>query len=305
MLLEIKDLSYAYADKSLYENASFKVFKGEHIGLVGQNGCGKTTLLGIIRGETIPDTGKIRWQNEIDVGYLDQYVNISGSQTVLEYLRTAFLRLYKIEKDLNNLYDLMSKEFTEEIFEKSAKYQTLLEDAGFYQIESNILKVASGLGLNAIGLDKKLDQLSGGQKSKVILSKLLLQKPDVLLMDEPTNFLDKEHIDWLKSYLKSFKGAFIVISHDFDFLDEISTSILDIEFKSICKYPGNLSQFLKLKDIKKENYIKKFKAQQKEIKKYEEFIDKNRVRASTARLAQSRMKALNKMKKIQIGRAHV
>lgn len=294
-LLEVKNLSFSYADRILYKNSSFEIFKGEHVGLVGKNGCGKTTLLNTIRGETIPDEGQIKWQKGIKVGYLDQYASISGEQTILQYLKTAFNYLYDIESELQKIYSEMSENFTQEIFDKSTEYQNILENAGFYEIESTVLKVAGGLGLIPIGLDKQLNKLSGGQKEKVMLAKLLLEKPDMLLMDEPTNFLDKEHIEWLKSYLKGFKGAFIVISHDFDFLNEISNFIIDIEFEEIKKYPGNFSKFLKIKDIKKETYLREFKAQQKEIKKHEEFIAKNRVRASTAKQAQSRIKKLEKM----------
>lgn len=297
-LLEVKNISYSYAEKVLYKNASFEVFKGEHVGLVGRNGCGKTTLLNMIRGEVMPDEGEIKWQKGISVGYLDQYMSISGELSILEYLKTAFDHLYEIEKELNLIYEKMAAEFSQELFDKSMEYQTILENAGFYEIEGETQKVAGGLGLLSIGLDRSLNKLSGGQKEKVILAKLLLQKPEMILMDEPTNFLDKEHVDWLKGYLKNFKGAFIVISHDFDFLDEITTAILDIEFGTVKKYPGNFTKFLKIKKIQKETYLKEFKSQQKEIKKHEEFIAKNRVRASTARQAQSRIKLLNKMKKI-------
>jgi len=297
-LLEVKNISHTFGDKILYEKSSFEVFKSEHIGLVGQNGSGKTTLLRSLTGEVIPDEGEIKWQKGINVGYLDQYVNTDDKLKVIEYLKTAFSHLYKLNEELNELYTLMSQEFTDEIFEKSTSYQSTLENSGFYEIESTILKVADGLGITAIGMDKPLGKLSGGQKAKIILAKLLLQKPDVLLLDEPTNFLDKEHIQWLKSYLKYFKGAFIVISHDFEFLDEITNSILDIEFKSIKKYTGNFSKFIKQKNLNRESYIREFKAQQKQIKKHEEFIARNRVRASTAKQAQSRIKILNKMEKL-------
>lgn len=297
-LLEVKNISHSYGDKVLYENSSFEVFKGEHVGLVGRNGSGKTTLLNSIQGEIIPDKGEIKWQKGINVGYLDQYLNIDSTLTIFEYLKSAFNKLYEINNKLNKLYEQMSTEFSDEIFEESTKYQNILEENEFYDIESRIMKVAEGLGITSFGINKSLNQLSGGQKAKVILAKLLLQKPDMLLLDEPTNFLDKEHIEWLKNYLKSFKGAFIVISHDFEFLDEITTVIVDIEFGTIKKYTGNFSKFIKQKGLQRETYIREFKAQQREIKKHEDFIAKNRVRASTARQAQSRIKILDKMKKI-------
>lgn len=297
-ILKVEGISHTYADKLLYKASSFEVFKGEHIGLVGKNGSGKTTLLNTIIGEVIPDKGKITWQKGINVGYLDQHANLDGKLSLMKYLKTAFNHLYELEKELNEIYAKMAENFSEKIFEESTKYQTVLENSGFYEIESTIMKVASGLGILSFGMETLLGSLSGGQKAKVILAKLLLQKPDMLLLDEPTNFLDKEHVEWLGNYLKQFKGTFIVISHDFDFLDKITNTIIDIEFNTINKYPGNFSKFIKIKDLKRESYIREYKSQQKEIKKHEEFIAKNRVRASTARQAQSRMKILNKMEKI-------
>ncbi|MBR2578559.1 MAG: ABC-F family ATP-binding cassette domain-containing protein, partial [Clostridia bacterium] len=147
-------------------------------------------------------------------------------------------------------------------------------------------------------MDTPIKNLSGGQRAKVILAKLLLENPDVLLLDEPTNFLDREHIEWLSEFLKSFKGTFMLISHDFAFLDKVTNCILDIEFQQVTKYSGNFSKFLEVKGFRRENYIREFQAQQKEIKKQEEFIAKNRVRASTAKQAQARIKKLEKMDKI-------
>lgn len=297
-LLEVNNITHYFGDKLLYKNSSFEIYNGEHVGIVGKNGTGKTTLLNTLIGEIIPDSGSIKWQKNITIGYLDQYVNINNNLKILDYLKTSFENLYKLEQELNNIYDLMSQNFNDEIFEKSNKIQSELEKNSFYELESVILKVASGLGITAFGLDKKIGELSGGQKAKVILAKLLLQKPDVLLLDEPTNFLDKEHVDWLTEYLKKFKKTFLVISHDFDFLDKITNTIIDIEFNTIKKYTGNFSKFLNIKNIQRESYVREFKAQQKEIKKHEDFIAKNRVRASTAKQAQSRIKILNKMDKI-------
>lgn len=298
-LLEVNDLSHYFGDKLLYKNSSFEIYKGEHVGIVGKNGSGKTTLLNTLIGEVIPDSGNIKWQKNINIGYLDQYVNINNNLKIFEYLKTSFENLFKLEQELNEIYNSMSENFNDEIFEKANKIQAELEENNFYELESTIAKVASGLGITAFGLDKKIGELSGGQKAKVILAKLLLQKPDVLLLDEPTNFLDKEHVDWLSEYLKKFKKTFLVISHDFDFLDKITNTIIDIEFNTVKKYTGNFSKFLNTKNVQRESYIREFKAQQKEIKKHEDFIARNRVRASTAKQAQSRIKILNKMDKIE------
>lgn len=297
-LLEIKNLTHSFGDKVLYKNVNFEIFKGEHVGLVGLNGTGKTTLLNSITGKTTPDSGEIRWQKGIKLGVLDQHAEVDEDITVFEYLKTAFKDLYELEYELNKIYKNMAEDFSEEIFNKASDIQNLLVNRGFYEIDSTILKAADGLGITAFGTESKLQNLSGGQRAKVILAKLLLENPDVMFLDEPTNFLDKEHVKWLADYLKSFSGAFIVISHDFEFLDNITSCILDIDLCGIKKYSCGLSKFLSLKELQKENYIREFKAQQKEIKKHEEYIAKNKVRASTAKMAKSRQKALDKIEKL-------
>ena len=297
-ILEVKNLTHSFGDNILYRNATFELFKGEHMGIVGQNGAGKTTLLRSIIGEITPDSGIIRWQKNIKIGYIDQHAKLDHGLTIFEYLKTAFENLYKIEDSLNKLYNCMSENVDDNILEKVSNYQNLLLNSHFYDIDSIILKVSSGLGITSLGMDTLLCELSGGQRGKIILAKLLLANPDVLLLDEPTNFLDRKHIDWLSNYLSNFKGAFMLISHDFDFVNKVVSCILDIEFQEITKYNGNFDKFLKVKELRKESYIRKFHAQQKEIKKHEEFIAKKRARASSAKLAQSRIKALGKMEKL-------
>ncbi len=296
-LIEVKNISHSFGG-ILYSDASFELYKGEHMGLVGQNGAGKTTLLNSIIGEVIPDKGEIRRQNDIRIGYLDQHAKIDTTITVFDYLKTAFKDLYEIESKLNKLYENMANDSSDDTLRRVSNFQNILECRGFYAINSTVLKVADGLGITAIGMDSRLETLSGGQRAKVILAKLLLEKPNLLLLDEPTNFLDKEHIEWLVDYLKAFEGAFIVISHDYDFLDKITTCICDIEFGRIEKYSGNFTKFLKQKALKRENYINEFASQQKQIKSLEEYIAKNKARAATANMAKSRQKQLDKIDRI-------
>lgn len=297
-LLDVINISHSFGDNVLYNHASFELFKGEHMGIVGQNGAGKTTLINTIIGKNIPDDGEIRWQNGVTYGYLDQYAKSNQTVTVFDFLKTAFTPLYEAEKRLNKLYEQMAVEYTASVGEKASKLQAVLENDGFYEIDSTILKVANGLGITAFGMDHLLGKLSGGQRAKVILAKLLLEKPDVLLLDEPTNFLDKEHIEWLSEYLINFQGAFIVISHDFDFLVKITNCICDIEFGTITKYNSNFSKFLKLKEINKENYIREYQSQQKQIEKTEDYIARNKARASTAKMARGRQKQLDRLERI-------
>lgn len=295
-MLKVENLSHSFGDKLLYKNISFELFKGEHMGLVGENGTGKTTLLNILLGKIIPDKGNIIWLKNIKIGYLDQYAKLNENLSVFEYLKTAFEKIFDAQNKLNDLYEQLDG--SDEIINKITKLQDFLESNDYYQIESKILKVANNLGITAIGIDKPLKNLSGGQKAKIILAKLLLEKPDVLLLDEPTNFLDKEHIKWLAEYLKAYKNSFIIISHDFDFLDKVTNCICDIEFCDAKKYKGNFTHFLEQKNFKREGYLKAFSAQQKQIEKLENYIAKNKARASTANMAKSRQKQLDKIDRL-------
>ena len=299
-ILDIVEVSHSFGDNNLYKNASFELFKGEHMGIVGHNGTGKTTLLNTIIGTLIPDDGRIVWQRNVRYGYLDQYAKIDRQYTVFDYLRTAFQALYDRESALTETYAQMAEDCSEELIAKASADQEFLESSGFYELDTTILKVANGLGVAALGMDSILATLSGGQRAKVIFAKLLLEKPDVLLLDEPTNFLDAEHIEWLIGYLNDFEGAFIVISHDFDFLDKVTNCICNIEFGTITKYSGNFSKFLEIKDLKREGVIREFRSQQVQIKKYEDYIAKNGARASTANSAKSRQKMLDRIEKIEL-----
>ena len=196
-LLEVENLTHSFGDKLLYKDSSFELYKGEHMGIVGQNGAGKSTLIKILLGEILPDKGVVKWQNGITIGKLDQYAIVEENQTIFNYLRTAFSKLYKVEEELNKLYEEMAENYNENILNKVSKYQEELEEKNFYAIDSTIQKIASGLGITALGMENNLKNLSGGQRAKVILAKLLLQNPEVLVLDEPTNFLDKEHVEWL------------------------------------------------------------------------------------------------------------
>lgn len=297
-LLHVEELSHTYLDKILYENTSFDVFKGEHVGVVGQNGVGKSTLIKILTDEVISDKGIIKWGNHIKIGHLDQYAQINKDQTIEQYLHDLYHELYELEKSLIKMYEKIAIKEDEKVLKKISRIQEELIQSDFYQLDVKINKVVYGLGINAIGVDKKISDLSGGQRAKVILAKLLLEEPDVLLLDEPTNFLDKEHVDWLINFLTSFKGTFLVVSHDIEFLDKITDTILDIDMRKIKKYHGKYTDFLKQKEQLREEYVKNYKVQQKKIEKAEKFIQKN-IAGTKSKSAKSRRKQLEKMERLE------
>ena len=301
-ILDVKNLTQIFGDKKLFSNADMQLFGGDKLGLTGLNGAGKSTFINILIGEVVPDEGYVRWNPRVKLGYLDQQAKITEHQTIKHYLKSAFADLYEIDDELSAIDEQISvcKDETEQISlcEKAEKLREKLEDNGFYAINSTIDKAAAGLGITSFGLDSDVATLSGGQRAKVMLAKLLLQNPDVLLLDEPTNFLDKEHIAWLSKYLNNFKGSFILVSHDFEFLNSVVNCICDIDNGKITRFNGTYEKFVKLKEIKRQEYEKNYNAQQKEIAKLQTFIDKNIVRASTSKMAKSRRKQLERMEKL-------
>ena len=302
-ILKINNLSHTFENKQLFKNASFDINNGEHVGIVGLNGAGKSTFINIIAGNISYDAGEVIWLNGIRYDYLDQHADIDRDKTVIEYLKTAFDYLYELEKKLNALYaemaDTTDEDKLEKLINKSNRMLEQLESEGFYEIDSRIKKAAGGLGVAAIGYDKKIGTLSGGQRAKVMLCKLILENPDVMLLDEPTNFLDVEHIDWMEKYLCSLKKTYIVISHDTDFLDAVCDHIVSIENGSIRKYTGNYSQFVAQHDMAVKQYAEDYQRQQAEIKKMEDYINRNKARASTAGMANSRKKMLERIDVMQ------
>ena len=296
-LLEITGLTHSFGDNVLFKDGELTLNKGEHIGVVGQNGAGKSTLIKICTEQIIPDAGRVIWQPKVKTGYLDQYAQIEKKTTMKTFLQSAFFELYEIENKMNELY-CQSTNGDMDKLKVAAQFQEKLEQEEFYLIDSKIEQVAIGLGLTAIGLDRPIEQMSGGQRAKVILAKLLLEKPDVLLLDEPTNFLDKEHIAWLANYLSSLSNAFLVVSHDNKFLEKISTRIYDIDNEKITKYFGSYSDFIRKKSLLREDYIRQYSAQQKTIKKTEEFIRKN-IAGRKSKMARGRQKQLDRMDKME------
>ncbi|WP_138305784.1 MULTISPECIES: ABC-F family ATP-binding cassette domain-containing protein [unclassified Clostridium] len=297
-LLDITGLSHTYGDSCLYSDSDLSLNHGEHMGIVGQNGTGKSTLIKICTEQVIPDSGRVVWQPGITIGYLDQYANTHHGMTMERFLKSSFASLYELETKMTKLYDEAASACNMDAQNQASLYQEELERSGFYSIDTRIAQVVTGLGLTAIGLSRPLEDMSGGQRAKVILAKLLLEKPDVLLLDEPTNFLDKEHVEWLGCYLSTTENAFMVVSHDHAFLERICTRICDIDNGRLTKYYGTYSEFLKKKAFLRENHIRQYNAQQKQIRQTEEFIRKN-IAGRKSQMARGRQKQLDRMEKLE------
>lgn len=297
-LLVMNGVTHRFGDKDLYRGASLELHAGEHMGLVGQNGAGKSTLIRMLTGEVIPDQGMIKWQPRLRLGHLDQYARIQGNLTIREYLKTAFDELYELDRKMAEIYSEVAITGDESRLKLAALCQEKLDAGDFYGIDSRIDQTASGLGIQAMGMERPMSELSGGQRARVILAKLLLEEPDVLLLDEPTNFLDREHVEWLAGALASFRGAFVVVSHDASFLQKVTSCICDIEFGSIRKYPGSYNDFMRQKEHHRRDYERRYEAQQKKIEATESYVRKNIAGVNT-KIAQGRRKQLARLERLE------
>ena len=297
-ILTVENVNHGFGARRILENASFRLLKGEHVGLVGANGEGKSTFLNIITGKLLPDEGKVEWCNRITTGYLDQHTVLTQGKTIREVLQEAFGHMFDLEQEMLQIYEKMSSASEDEMavmMEDVGEVQSELEHSGFYTLDAKIEEVANGLGLGEIGLDKDVSTLSGGQRSKVLLTKLLLQNPMILILDEPTNFLDENHIYWLKNFLKNYENSFILVSHDVPFLNEVVNVIYHVENAVLTRYAGDYEQFQQMYQLKKQQNQIAYDKQQKEIERLEDFVARNKARAATATLARSRQKMLDKM----------
>ncbi len=302
-ILTVENLTHGFGDRAIFENVSFRLLKGEHIGLIGANGEGKSTFMNIITRKLQPDEGKIEWAKNSRIGYLDQHTALEPGMTIRDVLGSAFLFLYELETRSSELCELMaeaSEEELEQYMEEYGTIQDLLTMHDFYMIDSKVDEVGKALGLTDIGLDRDVSELSGGQRTKVLLGKLLLEKPDILLLDEPTNYLDTVHIEWLKRYLQEYENAFILISHDIPFLDSVINLIYHMENKELNRYVGGYDKFMEVYEMKKSQLEAAYSKQQKEISELKDFVARNKARVATRNMAMSRQKKLDKMDVIEL-----
>lgn len=301
-VLSVENVSHGFGNRGILEEVSFRLLKGEHVGLIGANGEGKSTFLNIITGQLIPDQGKVEWSNRVTVGYLDQHTKLEPGKTIRDTLREAFNRLFTLESELQAAYEQMTtanEEQMDKLLEAVGDIQDILDHSGFYMIDAKIEEIANGLGLGAVGLDRQVQDLSGGQRTKVLLAKLLLENPTILILDEPTNFLDDEHITWLTRFLQEYENAFILVSHDIEFLNKVINLIYHVDQMRLTRYVGDYNRFMELYEINKSKQLNAFEKQQQEIARLEDFVARNKARISTTGRAKSRQKQLDKMEVLE------
>lgn len=305
MLLQASGIKKLYGVEPVLDGINLQIQERDRVGLVGVNGAGKSTLLQILAGEMSYDGGQIFKAKETTIGYLAQNSGLQSGRTIWEEMMNVFAHLIETEKELRQMEEQIADPA---LMENPKKYQELLDryavrsdwfkDHGGYEMETRIRSVLHGMGFGSFAPDTPISTLSGGQKTRLALARILLQAPDLLMLDEPTNHLDIATLTWLEDYLRSYSGALLVVSHDRYFLDRLVTSIVEIERHQSKRYTGNYSRYIDLKAAEYESAMKQYEKQQDEIARMEEFIQKNIVRASTTKRAQSRRKALEKMERM-------
>ena len=302
-ILNVEHLTHGFGDRAIFNDVSFRLLKGEHVGLIGANGEGKSTFMNIITGKLMPDEGKVEWAKNVRVGYLDQHTVLTPGMTIRQVLASAFDFLYDMEKQMNEICEKMGEATPEELeqyMEDLGTLQDLLTMHDFYMIDAKVEEVGRALGLTEIGLDRDVTELSGGQRTKILLGKLLLEKPDILLLDEPTNYLDAEHIEWLKRYLNDYENAFILISHDIPFLNSVINLVYHMDNQELNRYVGDYDKFQEVYAMKKSQLEAAYNRQQKEIADLKDFVARNKARVATRNMAMSRQKKLDKMDMIEL-----
>ena len=276
-ILNVEHLSHGFGDRAIFEDVSFHRLQ--------------------------PDEGKIEWSKNVRAGYLDQHAVLEPGMTIGDVLRSAFSWLLEKEARMTEICDKLGEVGEDEmtsLLEELSEIQEMMDAHDFYMIDSKVEEVARALGLMALGLEHDVSDLSGGQRTKVLLAKLLLEKPDILLLDEPTNYLDEEHIAWLKRYLQEYENAFVLISHDIPFLNEVVNLIYHMENRKLTRYVGNYDKFQEVYEVQKSQLEAACKRQQQEIAELTEFVNRNKARVATRNMAMSRQKKLDKMERIEL-----
>lgn len=300
MLLELQELGKSFGEHEVLHDVNASIERGDRIGMIGANGTGKTTLLRILYGEALPDTGTAAFGNGVTCGYLEQNAHLDPTLNVYQTMRLAFTPALEAMQKLEILQkQLAAHPQEQEIQEQINHCNAVIDAMDAYQMDTQIKKVLNGMGFPAQTWEKLAGVLSGGEQTRLRLARLLLERPDLLILDEPTNHLDIETMDWLENYLKTYRGAVLVVSHDRYFLDAVCTKIWELRGKSIQVYRGNYSAYLPQREAADQRQQKLHDAAVEKAAKLQEYIDRNLVRASTTKMAQSRRKQLEKMEIVE------
>ena len=301
IILQANKIERSFAGEVLFDNINLQVDERDRIALVGKNGAGKSTLLKILVGEEEPTSGEINKKKDISLSYLAQDSRFESENTIYDEMLHVFDDLRRTEKQLRQMELEMGEKSGEDLNKLMSDYDRLSENfrqAGGFTFEADIRAILNGFKFDESMWQMKIAELSGGQNTRLALAKMLLEKPNLLVLDEPTNHLDIETIAWLENYLVNYSGALIIVSHDRYFLDKVATITLDLTKHSLDRYVGNYSRFVELKEQKLATEAKNYEKQQKEIAALEDFVNRNLVRASTTKRAQSRRKQLEKMERL-------
>ena len=301
IILQANKIERSFAGEVLFDNINLQVDERDRIALVGKNGAGKSTLLKILVGEEEPTSGEINKKKDISLSYLAQDSRFESENTIYDEMLHVFDDLRRTEKQLRQMELEMGEKSGEDLNKLMSDYDRLSENfrqAGGFTYEADIRAILNGFKFDESMWQMKIAELSGGQNTRLALAKMLLEKPNLLVLDEPTNHLDIETIAWLENYLVNYSGALIIVSHDRYFLDKVATITLDLTKHSLDRYVGNYSRFVEMKEQKLATEAKNYEKQQKEIAALEDFVNRNLVRASTTKRAQSRRKQLEKMDRL-------
>ncbi len=298
-MLSISNLSYFIGGRALYENANLHIKPKDKIGLVGQNGTGKSTLLKIIHGDYLPTTGEVQKAKDCTIGFLNQdLLSYQSDDSILDVALAAFKETLAIQDEIEQVLKLMETDYSEEVINRLAHLQDRFESNEGYTIKAKAEEVLEGIGFQTNDLQKPLRQFSGGWRMRVMLAKLLLEKPALLMLDEPTNHLDLPSIQWVENYLKNYEGAVVVVSHDQTFLDNCINTTVEVANQTLTSYPGNYSFYKEEKKLRMELQQNAYENQQQQIKQTERFIERFRAKATKSNQVQSRIKALDRMERV-------
>jgi ATP-binding cassette subfamily F protein 3 len=299
-MLTLNELAFDFGGRVLYRDVNWQIKPGERIGLVGQNGTGKSTLLRIITNEYQPTEGSLSKAKDCTIGFLNQdLLSYESNESIYHVALQAFDKALQLQKEIDEIMDRLEFDHSDEILNLLGNKQEEFEALDGYNIQFKTEEILEGLGFKTADLQRPLHEFSGGWRMRVMLAKLLLQNPKLLLLDEPTNHLDLPSIEWIEEYLQSFEGCVIIVSHDREFLNKMVTKIVEVANKRVYQYTGNYSKFLELKADRDDLQQRAFDNQQQFIKQQEKLIDRFKAKASKATMAQSRMKMLDKIERIE------